>query len=149
MTLDHDQTATEFVRNYILEKNNMKLAELRESIRTYRNINETIKTMREKLDTLLALQIIVGELAAAHERKACEQWIAKRGSWLAARAAYAAQLARFTDETVKRDAAKAEIDFPDEQLERIDAASLTVVRCVDYRNTKNGSGKTKSGSRST
>jgi len=32
----------------------MKLAELRESIRTYRNINETIKTMREKLDTLLA-----------------------------------------------------------------------------------------------
>jgi len=36
---------------------------------------------------------------------------------LAARAAYAAQLARFTDETAKRDAAKAELDFLDEELE--------------------------------
>ncbi len=138
MTLDHDQTATEFVRNYILEKNNMKLAELRESIRTYRNINETIKTMREKLDTLLALQIIVGELAAVHERKACEQWIAKRGSWLAARAAYAAQLARFTDETVKRDAAKAEIDFLDEELEGIDAEILRLERAIAEHDTKTG-----------
>src|SRR5258708_32407377 len=81
MTLDHDQTATEFVRNYILEKSNMKVGELRESIRTYRNINETIKTMREKLEALLTLRLIVDELAGAHERKACEQWIAKRGFW--------------------------------------------------------------------
>src|SRR6266704_3418363 len=78
MTLDHDQTATEFVRNYILEKNNIKVGELRESIRTYRNITETIKTMREKLEALLTLRLIVDELAGAHERKACEQWIAKR-----------------------------------------------------------------------
>jgi len=76
MTLDHDQTATEFVRNYILEKNNMKVGELRESIRTYRKINETIKTMREKLEALFALRRIVDELANAHERRACEQWIA-------------------------------------------------------------------------
>ena len=68
MTLDHDQTATEFVRNYILEKNNMRVGELRESIRTYRNINETIKTMREKLEALLALRATIQELAAAHEQ---------------------------------------------------------------------------------
>jgi energy-coupling factor transporter ATP-binding protein EcfA2 len=138
MTLDHDQTATEFVRNYILEKNNMKLAELRESIRTYRNINETIKTMREKLDALLALRIIVEELAAAHERKACEQWIAKRGSWLAARAAYAAQLARFTDETAKRDAAKAELDFLEEELEGVDAEILRLERAIAEHDAKTG-----------
>src|SRR5438477_12827173 len=83
MTLDHDQTATEFVRNYILEKNNMRVGELRESIRTYRSINETIKTMREKLDSLLALRATIAELAAAHERRACEQWVSRRAAFLA------------------------------------------------------------------
>src|ERR1700761_4377931 len=95
MTMDHDQTATEFVRNYILERNNMRVGELRESIRTYRNINETIKTMREKLEALIALRAILDELAAAHERKALEQWIARRGSFLSAHAVYDIQITRF------------------------------------------------------
>jgi hypothetical protein len=138
MTLDHDQTATEFVRNYILEKNNMKVGELRESIRTYRNINETIKTMREKLEALLALRLVVDELAGAHERKACEQWIAKRGSWFAARAAYAAQVARFTDESAKRDAAKAELGFFDEELKGIEAEISRLERAIAEHDAKTG-----------
>jgi hypothetical protein len=138
MTLDHDQTATEFVRNYILEKNNMKVGELRESIHTYRNINETIKTMREKLDALLALRLIVDELAGAHERRACEQWMAKRGSWFSARAAYAAQVARFTDEIAKRNAAQAELDFFDEELQGIDAEIAKLERAIAEHDAKTG-----------
>jgi len=87
MTLDHDQTATQFVRDYILEKNSMRVGELRESIQTYRNINETIRKMREKLDALKALRQVLDELEDAYERKHREQWIAKRADWLAARAA--------------------------------------------------------------
>jgi hypothetical protein len=121
MTLDHDQTATEFVRNYILEKNNMRVGELRESIRTYRSINDTIKAMREKLEALVALRAIIDELASAHEKKALEQWIAKRGASLAARDAYDAQVRKLADETAKQDAAKAELDFLGEELEGIDA----------------------------
>src|ERR1700732_4435252 len=117
MTLDHDQTATEFVRNYILEKNNMRVGELRESIRTYRSINQTIKTMREKLEALLALRAIIDELASAHEKKALEQWIAKRGASLAARDAYDAQVRKLADETAKQEAARAELDFLGEELE--------------------------------
>jgi hypothetical protein len=98
MTLDHDQTATEFVRNYILEKNNMRVGELRESIRTYRNINDTIKTMRQKLEMLVALRGVVDGLADAHERKAREQWISKRGAWLVARGLYDASRIRLADE---------------------------------------------------
>jgi len=115
MTLDHDQTATEFVRNYILEKNNMRVGELRESIRTYRNINDTIRTMREKLEALVALRSVLDDLAAAHERRACEQWIAKRANWLTARAAYDAFAKKHIEETAKRGAAKAELDFLDEE----------------------------------
>jgi P-loop containing region of AAA domain len=138
MTLDHDQTATEFVRNYVLERNNMRVGELRESIRTYRSINDTIKTMREKLETLLALRGIIAELAGAYERRACEQWIARRGSWLASRAAYAIQVAKLTEETAKRDAAKAEMDFLDQDIEVIDTEIRRLDRAIAEHDARTG-----------
>jgi Putative exonuclease SbcCD, C subunit/P-loop containing region of AAA domain len=138
MTLDHDQTATEFVRNYILEKDNMRVGELRESIRTYRNINETIKTMREKLEALLALRATIQELTAAHERRACEQWISKRAAWFAARAIYDVQAARFADETAKLDAAKAELAFLDEERAGIDVEILRLERAIVEHDGKTG-----------
>ena len=49
MTMNQNQTATEFVRRFILEENPIRVGELRESIQTYRNINVTIQKMREKL----------------------------------------------------------------------------------------------------
>jgi hypothetical protein len=132
MTLDHDQTATEFVRNYILEKNTMKVGELRESIRTYRNINETIRTMRAKLEALIGLREILGELAETHEQKARERWISKRADWLVAHVAYTTQVARLGEETAKRDAAKAEMDFIDEDLRAIE----TEIRRLDIAITE-------------
>jgi Putative exonuclease SbcCD, C subunit/P-loop containing region of AAA domain len=138
MTLDHDQTATEFVRNYILEKNNMRVGELRESIKTYRNINETIRTMREKLEALLALRAVIAELAAAHERRACEQWLSRRGAFLAARAMYDVQAARFADETAKLKAAQAELQFLDEELSGIDAEILRLERAIAEHDARSG-----------
>ncbi|OAF08696.1 hypothetical protein AYJ54_13660 [Bradyrhizobium centrolobii] len=138
MTLDHDQTATEFVRNYILEKNNMKVGELRESIRTYRNINDTIRTMREKLEALVGLRGILGELAESHERKAREQWISKRADWFAARGAYANELAKFNEESAKRDAAKSEMDFLGEELKGIDAEIRRLDIAISEHDAKTG-----------
>ena len=60
MTLNQNQTATEFVRRFILEENPIRVGELRESIETYRNINATIQKMREKLDALKALRAVHG-----------------------------------------------------------------------------------------
>jgi energy-coupling factor transporter ATP-binding protein EcfA2 len=138
MTLDHDQTATEFVRNYILEKNNMRVGELRESIRTYRNINDTIKTMREKLEVLVALRAVVDGLADAHERKAREQWIAKRSAWLVARGLYDASRMRLADESAKRDAAKAESEFLSEELNGIDAEIRRLDIAIAEHDAKSG-----------
>ena len=121
MTLDHDQTATEFVRNYILEKNNMRVGELRESIRTYRNINDTIRKMREKLEALKALRDILAELTDAHERKYRERWIAKRAEWLAARTANREFREKLKGERERRDVAKAEMDYLKEEIRGIDA----------------------------
>ncbi|HTG17047.1 MAG TPA: ATP-binding protein, partial [Blastocatellia bacterium] len=138
MTLDHDQTATEFVRNYILEKNNMRVGELRESIRTYRNINETIKTMREKLEALLALRVVINYLANAHERKAREQWISKRSAWLVARGLYDAAKSKLGVESAKRDAAKAESEFLSEELNGIDAEIRRLDIAIAEHDAKTG-----------
>src|SRR6266436_8138506 len=138
MTLDHDQTATEFVRNYILEKSNMRVGELRESIRTYRSINETIKTMREKLDSLLALRATIAELAAAHTRRASEQRVSRRAAFLAARAMYDVQAARFADETAKLNAAKAESEFLSEELKGIDAEIRRLDIAIAEHDAKTG-----------
>lgn len=121
MTLDHDQTATQFVRDYILEKNPMRVAELRESIQTYRNINETIHKMRERLDALKGLRSIIAELDDAYERKYREQWIARRAEWLAARAANREFKDKFGLECARRDAAKKEMEFLDEEIAGIEA----------------------------
>ncbi|MEA2949865.1 MAG: hypothetical protein QOI40_5195 [Alphaproteobacteria bacterium] len=120
MTLDHDQTATQFVRDYILEKNNMRVGELRESIQTYRNINETIRKMRERLDALKALRTIIVELEEAYECKFRERWIAKRAEWLAARAANRAFTQKLRSECAQRDAANDELKFLDEEIKGID-----------------------------
>src|SRR5712664_665 len=138
MTLDHDQTATEFVRNYILEKNNMRVGELRESIRTYRNINDTIKTMREKLEALLALRGTIEGLADAHERKAREQWIHKRSSWLVARGLNDALKMRLSEECEKRDAAKVEIEFLSEELGGIEAEIRRLDIAIAEHDSKTG-----------
>jgi energy-coupling factor transporter ATP-binding protein EcfA2 len=138
MTLDHDQTATEFVRNYILEKNNMKVGELRESIRTYRNINDTIRTMREKLEALIALKEILVELADSHERKSLEQWISKRANWFGARAAYLAEVKKFKEEAAKRDAAKTEMDFIDRDLSAIDSEIRRLDIAISEHDAKSG-----------
>src|SRR5262249_11159874 len=103
MTLDHDQTATEFVRKYILEDSKMRVGELRESIQTYRNINETIRKMREKLEALKALRDILAELEKAHDRTYCERWIARRAEWLHSRASNRDIKRRLADAVAKRD----------------------------------------------
>lgn len=119
MTLDHDQTATEFVRKYILEDNKMKVGELRESIQTYRNINETIRKMREKLDALKGLRSILADLDDAYERVHRERWIAKRADWLQARASNRELRRKRKEALAKRDAAGEELKFLNEDLRAI------------------------------
>ena len=121
MTLDHDQTATQFVRDYILEKNPMRVGELRESIQTYRNINEIIRKMRERLDALKLLRSILSELDEAYERKYREHWVAKRAEWLAARAANRQFKEQLRLECAQRDAASEKLNFIDEEIRGIDA----------------------------
>jgi Putative exonuclease SbcCD, C subunit/P-loop containing region of AAA domain/SMC proteins Flexible Hinge Domain len=121
MTLDHNQTATEFVRNYILDDDPIRIKELRESIQTYKSISETIRNMREKLEALKALRVVLEGLQECHEVEAREQWIGKRADFLASRALNRDLRDKRKAATAARDAANDELKFFTEEIRGIDA----------------------------
>lgn len=140
MTLDHNQTATQFVRNYILEDSPIGIKELRESIQTYRNISETIGKMREKLDALKELRAILATLEQALETKFREHWIAKRAEWLAARAINRDFKAKRRLESEQRAAAAAELVFIDEDVKAIDKEIERLTAAIAEHDAKTGRG---------
>jgi hypothetical protein len=138
MTLGHNQTASEFVREFILEKNPIRVGELRESIQTYRNINETIRKMREKLEALKALRAILAAFEEALEAKFREQWIAKRGEWLAARATNHELREKLGMERGQRDAAGKELKFLDEEIRGIEREIERLTGAIAEHDAKTG-----------
>ena len=68
MTLNHGLSATEFVRNFILEDNPIQIGELRASIETYHGVNATIATMRRKLEALKDIGTALDAYAEALDR---------------------------------------------------------------------------------
>ncbi len=138
MTLNQNQTATEFVRRFILEENPIRVGELRESIETYRNINATIQKMREKLDALKALRAVLTAFEDALERKAREQWIAKRAEWLAARAANRDIRERLRTEIGQREAARNELEFLDEEINGIEKEIERLIKAIAEHDAQTG-----------
>ncbi|MCC8978094.1 SbcC/MukB-like Walker B domain-containing protein [Bradyrhizobium acaciae] len=138
MTLDHNQTATQFVRNYILEDSPIGIKELRESIQTYRNISETIRKMRLRLEALRALREILAALEEALETKFREEWIAKRAAWLAARAINLDFKTKRRTELARRDAAAKELEFIEEDVKAIDQEIERLTAAIAEHDAKTG-----------
>ncbi|SDI97939.1 Uncharacterized protein YPO0396 [Bradyrhizobium sp. Rc2d] len=138
MTLDHNQTATQFVRNYILEDSPIGIKELRESIQTYRNISDTIRKMRLKLEALKQLREILANLEATFEAIFREQWIAKRAEWLAARAANREFRNKLRLATAQRDAATGELKFLDDDIKAIDDEIERLTEAIAQHDAKTG-----------
>jgi hypothetical protein len=138
MTLDHNQTASQFVRTYILEDSPIGIKELRESIQTYRNISDTIRKMRLKLEALKELRAILAALEDALETKFREQWIARRGEWLAARAANRDFRTKLRVATAQRDAAAGELKFLNEDMKAIDDEIERLTEAIAEHDAKTG-----------
>ncbi|MCA6101238.1 SbcC/MukB-like Walker B domain-containing protein [Bradyrhizobium australafricanum] len=138
MTLDHNQTATQFVRNYILEDSPIGIKELRESIQTYRNISDTIRKMRLKLEALKELKAILTALEEALETKFREQWIGKRAEWLAARAINRDFRVRLRLASAQREAAGGELKFLNEDIRAIDDELQRLTEAIAEHDAKTG-----------
>ncbi|UPJ47940.1 AAA family ATPase [Bradyrhizobium sp. 200] len=138
MTLDHNQTATQFVRTYILEDSPIGIKDLRESIQTYRNISETIRKMRLKLEALKELRTILATLEEALEAKFREQWVAKRAEWLAARATNRDFRTKLQLATAQRDAAAGELKFLTDDIKAIDDEIERLTEAIAEHDAKTG-----------
>jgi energy-coupling factor transporter ATP-binding protein EcfA2 len=87
MTLNQGLSATDFVRRYILEDAPMKIADLRESLRTYRQVNQAIKDMQERAARLRVVKARAEEYGRHLNLLADEEWITKKARFLAASSA--------------------------------------------------------------
>jgi len=68
------ETATNFVRNYVLEDKPISVGELRDSIRKYREIKESIISLNEKLAKLKRMEGQAQEFAQRLEEQYFSEW---------------------------------------------------------------------------
>lgn len=129
MALNQNYSATEFVRQFILEDNPIRISELRTSIETYRSVNATIVTLQRKLSALQAIREHVGAFEQSLHSRALEDWLQARARWLAARAEHFALLADLSDAQKQMDAnvedreiAQECIDDADKEIGRLNKA---------------------------
>ncbi len=84
MTLPTGLSATQFVRSFIIPDQPIRIAELRNSIETYRGLDRAIAEMKERLAQLKVISEYVAAFAGAVDSEAIEGWTVKRAKFLAA-----------------------------------------------------------------
>jgi energy-coupling factor transporter ATP-binding protein EcfA2 len=73
---------SQFVRRYILDDHPIKVKELQDSLRRYRDIETKTKEVKAKIDSLKIAQIIYGEAARQIDRALQYEWIEKEATVL-------------------------------------------------------------------
>lgn len=71
-------SATEFVRLYLLEKRDIRIGQLRESVATYQLLRRNVEEARRKLDLLNALRGLLDSFKADLATYDTQRWIAAR-----------------------------------------------------------------------
>jgi len=71
-------SATAFVRDYVLEKKDIRIAQLRQSIQTYREIHAKILDLRDQLASLKDIAALIAKYEGLVDRYVLECWIKAR-----------------------------------------------------------------------
>lgn len=71
---------SQFVRRYILDDRPIKVKELQDSLRRYRDIETKTKEVKAKIDSLKIVQIIYSEAARQLDRALQYEWVEKEAS---------------------------------------------------------------------
>lgn len=82
ITLKADMTATDFIRQFVLPENPIRIKELRESIATYKRVQDIIVKLREKLESMHDLRERVDAYGRAVTRESVEGWISRKARLL-------------------------------------------------------------------
>jgi prefoldin subunit 5 len=114
LSFEDRRSVESFVHNFLLEKNDIDIGELRESIQRYRDIQKDIQELERRLEALRALQIRVETFARLLEEEELARGVERLAGFIEAGGALLANL------EAKRENKAAIADIGAE-IERIDA----------------------------
>lgn len=103
-----------FVHNFLLARNDIDIAELRNSIQRYRDIQKDIHELERRLEVLRALAVLVVEFVDLLEREETARGVFRLAGMIEAGGALFANLA-------EKRATQAELDATQREIERHDA----------------------------
>lgn len=129
ISFEHMQTATDFVRKFILEDNPVRIKDLRESISTYREIRQTIEELTRKLSALKAIHVDVVDYAAALAELDTYRWMRARAQFLHAALKYGEKRRQYTAALAAKDAATAQARSIQQEIDQV-AAQLDSVELL-------------------
>lgn len=78
ISFDRIESATEFVRLYLLERRDIRIGQLRESVATYQQLRKNVEEARRKLELLCGLRGLLDSFKADLATYDTQRWIAAR-----------------------------------------------------------------------
>lgn len=131
LSFEDMRSVEHFVHNYLLERNDIDIGELRESIQRYREIQRDIQELEQRLEALTAIQALIVKFAEMLEREEVARGVVRLASLIEAGAALLANLSDQRAKTASLTATNAEISRYDseiatlqKELESLDAQFL-------------------------
>ena len=110
----------QFVRNYLLEKKDIDIGELRESIQRYRQIQKDIRELEERLTALQSLQSQITRFDDLLRREEVARGVERLAYLLEAGGALFANLAEVRTKTASLRSVEREMGDYDAEIERLD-----------------------------
>ncbi len=118
----------EFVRRHLLEKNDIDIGELRESIQRYRQIQKDIHELERRLEALRALQSQIGRFADLQKKEQVARGVERTAALIEAASALLSNLAKrrakqreLAEASREIDRYQAQIDQTEETIRSLEA----------------------------
>ncbi len=108
----------QFVTTFLLERKDIDIGELRESIQRYREIQTTIRELGRRLDALRALQTLIEQFREALEEEETARAVERLASLIEAGAALRANLLERKARQTELERSRAELARADAEIER-------------------------------
>ncbi|WP_395676454.1 SbcC/MukB-like Walker B domain-containing protein [Inquilinus sp.] len=117
LSFEDMRTVESFVHNFLLEKNDIDIRELRESIQRYRDIQTVIHELERRLEALRKVQALVETFTALLEQEEVARGVERLAALIEAGAALLANLGEHRKNRTAFATANAEIHRHDAELE--------------------------------
>ncbi|MBB4346294.1 SbcC/MukB-like Walker B domain-containing protein [Aliirhizobium cellulosilyticum] len=115
LSFEEMRSVEDFVRRFLLEKDDIDIGELRESIQRYRDIQKDIHELERRLEALRIMQKLVGEYVVLLEQEDIARGVERLAGLIESGAAFVAKLRTLRRMTVELEHVRSEITRLDDE----------------------------------